>query len=193
VPSCELCGREMKGSGHNVVIEGASMLVCPQCATKFGGKSPSSETRASSTPRTKPSWIGGPEKPTPARPRKVSTSKPRPKPRSGGVLLDDMELIEDYAKAIRSARQKKSLSQEELAQKIGERISTLQSIESGRLKPTGKTIRGLERELEISLLEAVGAVPIKVGKGGSGAGPTLGDRVVVKKKKSQKARQDDAE
>jgi putative transcription factor len=123
----------------------------------------------------------------------VTTSKPKPKPRSGGVLLDDMELIEDYAKAIRSARQKKNMSQEELAQKIGERISTLQSIESGRLKPTGKTIRGLERELEISLLEAVGTVPIKVSRGASGASPTLGDRVIVKKKMSQKARQDDNE
>jgi putative transcription factor len=104
-----------------------------------------------------------------------------------------MELIEDYAKAIRSARQKRNMSQEELAQKIGERISTLQSIESGRLKPTGKTIRGLERELEISLLEAVGAVPIKASRGSAGASPTLGDRVIVKKKMSQKARQDDAE
>lgn len=183
----------MKGRGRNVVIEGASMLVCPQCAAKFGGQSTSSGTRGSSAPRTKPSWIGGPEKPTPSRPRKVTTSRPKPKTRSSGVLLDDLELIEDYAKVIRSARQKKNLSQEELAQKIGERISTLQSIESGRLKPTGKTIRGLERELEISLLEAVGTVPIKTSRGVSGAGPTLGDRVIVKKKMSQKARQDDTE
>ncbi len=183
----------MKGQGRNVVIEGASMLVCPQCATKFGNQPTSSAPRSSSTPRTRPSWIGGPEKPVQSRPKKASTPKPRQKPRSGGVLLDDMELIEDYAKAIRNARQKRNMSQEELAQKIGERISTLQSIESGRLKPTGKTIRGLERELEISLLEAVGTVPIKVSKGGSGAGPTLGDRVIVKKKKSQKARQEDTE
>jgi putative transcription factor len=174
-----------------MVIEGASMLVCPQCATKFGNQSVSSGPPSSSTPRTRPSWIGGPEKSTPPRPRK--SSSPRPKTRTGGVLLDDMDLIEDYAKTIRTARQKRNLSQEELAQKIGERISTLQSIESGRLKPTGKTIRGLERELEISLLEAVGTAPIKVGKGGSGAGPTLGDRVIVKRKISQKARQEDTE
>lgn len=191
--SCELCGRNMKGPGRNVVIEGASMLVCPQCATKFGDQSISPGTRSSSAPRTRPSWIGGPEKPTSHRPRKASTPKPRPKPRAGGVLLNDMELIEDYAKVIRSARQKKNMSQEELAQKTGERISTLQSIESGRLKPTGKTIRGFERELEISLLEAIGTVPIKVSKGGSGAGPTLGDRVIVKRKKFQKARQEDTE
>jgi putative transcription factor len=123
---------------------------------------------------------------------RASAPKPKTKPRSG-VLIDDLELIEDYAKEIRAARQKKHLSQEELAQKIGERISTLQSIESGRLKPTGKTIRGLERELEISLLEPVGAAPIKATKGKTGAGPTLGDRVVVKRKMSQKARQEDTQ
>ena len=189
MPSCELCGRNMKGRGRNVTIEGASMSVCPQCAAKFGGQSSSSETRTSSTPRTRPSWIGGPERPPPVQSRRSSAPKPKPKPRSG-VLIDDMELIEDFAKAIRAARQKKHLSQEELAQKIGERISTLQSIESGRLKPIGKTIRGLERELEISLLEPIGTAPIKVSKGKGGAGPTLGDRVVVKRKKSQKARQE---
>ncbi|MFW9851149.1 MAG: multiprotein bridging factor aMBF1 [Candidatus Thorarchaeota archaeon] len=188
--SCELCGRGMKGRGRNVVIEGASMLVCPQCAAKFGKEQPASGLHSSSRPTTRPSWVGGPERPTQRPPK--STPKPKPKPRSGGgVLLDDMELIEDYAKVIRTARQKKSMSQEELAQRIGERISTLQSIESGRLKPTGKTIRGLERELEISLLEAVGSVPIKASKGGSIAGPTLGDRVIVKRKKSQKARQEE--
>jgi putative transcription factor len=192
VPSCELCGRNMKGRGRNVTIEGASMSVCPQCAAKFGGQSSSSDSRTSSAPRTRPSWIGGPEKPPPAQPRQSSVPRPKPKLRSG-VLIDEMELIEDYAKAIRAARQKKHLSQEELAQKIGERISTLQSIESGRLKPIGKTIRGLERELEISLLEPVGTAPIKVSKGKSGTGPTLGDRVVVKRKKSQKARQEDTQ
>jgi len=182
----------MKGRGRNVTIEGASMLVCPQCAAKFGGQSISSESRTSSTPQARPSWIESPRKIPPTQTRRVSTPKPKPKPRSG-VLIDELELIEDYAKVIRVARQKKQLSQEELAQKIGERISTLQSIEAGRLKPTGKAIRGLERELEISLLEPLGSVPIKVGSDKPGSGPTLGDRVVVKRKMSQKARQDDTQ
>ena len=180
----------MKGRGRDVTIEGASMLVCPQCASRFGSQSTPSGSQSTSAPRTRPSWVGGPERPTHTQPRRASS--PKPKPRSG-VLIDEMELIEDYAKTIRAARQRKNLSQEELAQKIGERISTLQSIEAGRLKPTGKTIRGLERELEISLLEPVGAVPIKVGKSTTGTGPTLGDRVVVKRKKSQKARQEDTQ
>ncbi len=108
------------------------------------------------------------------------------------MRLENMELIEEYAKTIRTARQKKNISQDELAQRVGESISTLKSIESGRQKPTEKTIRGLERELEISLLEPLGTVPIKVSKTRVGtAGPTLGDRVIVKKKMSQKARRDD--
>ncbi len=180
----------MKGRGRNVIIEGAAMLVCPQCSAKFGNQPTSSESRLSSAPRTRPSWIGDPEISTPTQPKRVSASKPKPR---SGVLIDDMELIEDYDKAIRAARQRKQLSQEELAQKIGERISTLQSIETGRLKPIGKTIRGLERELEISLLEPVGTAPIKVSKDKTSAGPTLGDRVIVKRKKSQKARQEGTE
>jgi putative transcription factor len=116
--------------------------------------------------------------------------KPKPKSSSMGVRLDDMELIEDYARTILAARQKKGISQDELAQKVGESISTLKAIEAGRQKPTEKTIRGLERELEISLLEPLGTVPIKTATAQAGAGPTLGDRVVVKRKASQKSRRD---
>lgn len=188
MPSCELCGRNMKGRGRNVEIEGARMNVCPQCASRFGGSEAASERQTLSAPKVRPSWVGGSRKPAPTAPhRSPSPPKRRPKPRSSGTLLDDMMLVEDYAKIIQVARQKKKLNQEELAQKVGERISTLQAIEAGRLKPTRKTIRGLERELEISLLEPIGSVPIKTSRGGTGGGPTLGDRVVVKRKKSQKS------
>lgn len=198
MPSCELCGRSMKSHGRNVVIEGASMLVCPECASKFGHSSSESTQRLPSQPRHRSSWIGSPEPQTTHRthqPSPVSKPRPRPKPRkASGIRLENMELIEEYAKTIRTARQKKNISQDELAQRVGESISTLKSVESGRQKPTEKTIRGLERELEISLLEPLGTVPIKVSKTRIGtAGPTLGDRVIVKKKMSQKARRDDDE
>ncbi|TXT56823.1 MAG: hypothetical protein BAJATHORv1_20420 [Candidatus Thorarchaeota archaeon] len=190
--SCELCGRKMKGRGRDVKIEGAMMIVCPQCAAKFGSSTEdTSEQRSSSRrPSQQPSWV----KPKPSRTttsRKPRMSKPLPKarkPASRPVTLEDMVLVEDYAKIIRVARQRKKISQDELAQKVGERISTLQAIEAGRLKPTRKTIRGLERELEISLLEPIDTVPLKTSKGSSGAGPTLGDVVRIKRKKSQKER-----
>jgi len=184
----------MKGRGRNVVIEGASMLVCPDCGFKFGQTSGES-VQHGSQPKRRTSWTE-PVRQTASRssqPSQVSKPKPRMTPKSSsGVLLDDMELVEDFAKIIRTARQNKGMSQDEIAQRVGESISTLKSIESGRQKPTEKTIRGLERELEISLLEPLGTVPIKISRSQSGAsGPTLGDRVVVKKKISQKARRDE--
>lgn len=197
MPSCELCGRSMKGRGRSVVIEGASMIVCPQCASKFGGSSPTETRPSSPSPKQRPIWAGGHDPRGETRPSKpVSTPKTRatPKPARPGILLDEMELVENYADLIREARQKMNLSQEELAQRVGERVSTLQAVESGRQKPTEKTIRGLERELEISLLESVGPVPLKPSKSsGSTGAPTLGDRVVVKRKMSQKARRTDAQ
>jgi putative transcription factor len=183
----------MKGHGRNIVIEGASMNVCPQCASKFGQQFDTSSTpRIPSRARQKPAWLGAPERQLSSSPSPptVSRMKPKPKSSSMGVRLDDMELIEDYARTILAARQKKGISQDELAQKVGESISTLKAIEAGRQKPTEKTIRGLERELEISLLEPLGTVPIKTATAQAGAGPTLGDRVVVKRKASQKSRRD---
>ena len=186
MPSCELCGRNMKGHGRNVEIEGARMNVCPQCAARFGRTPSGIDQRDSSAPSVRPSWVGEPRKPAPQVPRRTTSRRPKLRATTG-TRIEDMILIEDYASTIRKARQKKQLSQEELAQKVGERISTLQSIEAGRLKPTGKTIRGLERELDISLLEPIGSAPIRTSKGVSRGGPTLGDRVVVKRKKSQKS------
>jgi putative transcription factor len=180
----------MKGRGRNIKIEGAMMLLCPQCAYKFGesAASPSKKPKGPG-PKRQPIWSGSPRSTTSSSSRHSTHvhSKPKPKPRHGGTLIEDMILIEDYAEVIRAARQKKKMSQEELAQKVGERISTLQSIEAGRLKPTRKTLRGLERELEISLLETIGAAPIKSSHSRSAGGPTLGDIVKVKRKKSQKA------
>lgn len=111
--------------------------------------------------------------------------KPKPRPKKA-VTLDEMILVEDYALIIRNGRQKAKMSQEQLAQKVGERISTLQAIESGRLKPVEKVVRGLERELGISLLEPIGVVPVVRNQDRSDNVATLGDVVKVKRKKSQK-------
>ncbi len=103
---------------------------------------------------------------------------------SDSQLLDDMVLVSDYAEIVRSARQRLKLPQEILAQRVGERVSTLQAIETGRLKPTLKTIRGLERELGISLLETVETSAGISRSEDSYDGVTLGDVVKVKRKKS---------
>lgn len=171
------------------------MIVCPQCASKFAGFTPTEGKPVQSGPKMRPAWVGGASHQTaPSRSTPVPTRKSTPKKKQPGVLLDEMEIIENYADVIREARQKMGISQEELAQRVGERVSTLQAIESGRQKPTEKTLRGLERELEISLLEAVSPVPLSTKKeSGRPSTPTLGDRVVVKRKMSQKSRRTDAQ
>jgi putative transcription factor len=158
---------------------------------KFASDSSTKSDRSSSPNiRRPPVWAGGedPRFPTAVRPPPKLVRKPPPKPRqSNAPTIDDLVLVEEYTSIIRAARQKANLTQEELAQRVGERVSTLQAIEVGRLKPIGKTLRGLERELGISLLESVGAAPLKGSKGAPYSGPTLGDVVKVKRKKSQKA------
>ncbi len=189
--SCELCGRSMRGKGRQVRIEGALMLLCPTCAARFGRVSTHSTAPPAQVPHS-PSWTESPRTAThhSTRPVHVARRVPRrPVSRKHQTTLDDMILVEDYADIIRRARQKAGMSQEELAQRIGERISTLQAIESGRLKPTGKTIRGLERELGISLLEPIDPVPIRASHGTRTSAVTLGDRVIVKRRKPQKKRQ----
>jgi len=183
----------MKEPGRNMTIEGAMMSVCPQCAARFGDRSESTKKSSSSRGMSvRPSWLPSPEREAPSvalHPRKVQTPlklKPKPLPKRA-VTLDEMILVEDYAHVIRTARQKAKIAQEELAQRVGERISTLQAIEAGRLKPMEKTIRGLERELGISLLEPISVVPVPHDRERSEDGATLGDVVKVKRKKSQKA------
>ncbi|NWF94729.1 MAG: TIGR00270 family protein [Candidatus Thorarchaeota archaeon] len=180
----------MKGHGREVTIEGARLIVCVDCAARFASPSESPSAPSPSRPKQMPAWSGAepPASPRPPRPVRPVTKKPLPKRvPSDAPTIDDMILVEDYAQLIRAARQRKGLSQEDLAQKVGERISTLQAIESGRIKPTGRVTRGLERELGISLLEPVGIPALKIARESGQAGPTLGDVVKVKRKKSQKA------
>ena len=76
VPSCELCGRNMKGRGRNVVIEGAAMLVCPQCATRFGGQTTDSRQRAKSrSPKQRPAWATGSTEKTPASSPRIQSKR----------------------------------------------------------------------------------------------------------------------
>jgi len=185
VPSCELCGRDMKGRGREMVVEGVSLLLCPDCAARIGGATDhSTPTRRSHPIQT--SWTETGKRTAPPRVHRPRITSPRVRPRPRPVApatLDDMILIEDYAEVIRKARQRAGLTQEQLAQRIGEKYSTLQAIEAGRLKPTKKAIRGLERELKISLLEPIRPVPVKTIKDIESRGPTLGDVVRVKRKK----------
>ncbi len=65
----------------------------------------------------------------------------------------EFSIIADYALLLKSAREKKGLSQEDFAKLIREKESALAKWEAGKLKPSVETAWKLERLLEIKLVE----------------------------------------
>jgi len=156
---CELCGRRVEKL-IPVRVEGVEMLVCSNCA-KYGVAPKTSLRKERVGKKSTPRGTGG---------RRVY----RPK----RDVFDTLKtLVEDYGEVIREARIKRGMSIEELARKVGIRVSTLQKIESGQLEPEEKYIRRLEKELKISLYEEGG----EEFSGGGGGDLTLGDFIKFKK------------
>lgn len=63
------------------------------------------------------------------------------------------EIATDYDDQIRSARESRGLSQEELADDLNEKASLIRKLERGDTLPTDDVQRKLERALDISLVE----------------------------------------
>ncbi len=94
-----------------------------------------------------------------------------------------LDVVADYGAAIKKARQKKSLTVEELAKRIFEKASTLHRVESQALAPSDGLIQKLEKELGINLKEQIPSGPEKKGeKQGSERKFTIADLAWKKKK-----------
>ncbi len=84
-------------------------------------------------------------------------------------IVDD-----DYSKLIREIREKKGLSQHDLANKINEKESLMAKVESGALRPDLKLAKKLEQFLNIKLItteKMIEAPTLKVKNGSL----TIGD------------------
>jgi putative transcription factor len=96
-------------------------------------------------------------------------------------MFDDMdEVAQDYDQRIRSARESRGLSQEDLAKQLNEKASLIRKLERGDMLPSDSVQRKLERELDISLTEGAGEGDTEWEGGSSTGSQTLGD--VVKRK-----------
>ena len=88
----------------------------------------------------------------------------------------------DYYIAIRKARDKLGITQEDFAKKLMEKESMLHKIESGHLKPDLELARKIEKFLKIELVEEIevesGNHPVDKDK--KSAGMTLGDMIKLK-------------
>jgi len=149
---CEICGSNIRGKAHRVILEGTELNVCDACA-KYGHEVKQvPKATAAGTGRTPAGKVGKvPAGRVPAGITFRTGSRRRPD------MFDQMtdELLSDYGFAIRRAREARDMSQEELAIAIKEKASLLKKIEREDLRPTDSIRKKLERVLGISLTETI--------------------------------------
>jgi putative transcription factor len=155
--NCEICGREIRGKGFRVVVEGSEVTVCASCR-QYGSEKPSTVTQ--------PGF------------RKVVLKKR--KPYSTKIEFTE-EMLENYHLIVRREREKRGWSQEQLAKKIQEKESLIKKIENAEIVPEPEVVEKLEKLFGIRLREKVPEVKVELGR--SKLTPTLGDVVVVRRKK----------
>jgi putative transcription factor len=164
-----MCGAE-SSSLTTTKVEGAELELCDSC-TDFGTEV---RTESSSSSSTKYSTSSS-----------SSSSSSSGGSSSGGSrrrrdMFDDMEeLAADYDDRIRSAREERGLSQEDLAKELNEKASLIRKLERGDILPSDEVQTKLERKLDISLSEGASDEDAEW-SGGSSTTTTLGD--VVKRK-----------
>lgn len=143
---CEMCGKNISGPSHRVIVEGTELNVCPGCA-KYGHEV--KPVRAYTPPSAPPGIT--------IRTRSQSQSQPRSRQRRRPDMFDQMtdELVDDCGMVIRRAREARGMSQEDLARKIQEKASLLKKIERNDLTPDDSVRKKLERTLGISLTETI--------------------------------------
>jgi len=149
---CEICGSNIRGKAHRVILEGTELNVCDACA-KYGHEVKQvPKATAAGTGRVAAGKMGKvPAGRVPAGITFRTGSRRRPD------MFDQMtdELLSDYGFAIRRAREARGMSQEELAREIKEKSSLIKKLEREDLRPEDSVRKKLERVLGISLTETI--------------------------------------
>jgi len=165
---CPICGGKIWGRGEKVLIEGAKITVCQSCA-QFGIKI-KSETKITATSKefyTKPK----------SSVKKVVHRR---------EIEESVEIVNDYAIRIRNARNSRGFNQDQFAQKLNEKPSLLRRIEAGKVKPTIKLAKKIEKVYHIKLIKKIDEIEPSVHQNQymkKSNGSSLGDIAYVKKKK----------
>ena len=99
-------------------------------------------------------------------------------------LAETLEVAQDFGSRIRMAREELELSHEDLGRKIGEKVSVLRKIESGKMAPDHTLAEKLGHALKIRLLVSP-SEPKAPSAASSPPEITLGEVVQVKKKRTE--------
>jgi len=162
--NCEICGSKIYGLSKRIILEGSKLLVCMKCSS-LGEPDINTERYPS---RTKRRTLG-----TPVKKRTGESRLPRE--------VEELEVAEDFPKMIKEAREKKKMSQQDLARTVKERLSIIQKIELGKMTPDLRISRALEHTLRIKLLLPRNETPVETDKPDQ-TGLTLGDVIQYKKR-----------
>ncbi|MEM0284632.1 MAG: multiprotein bridging factor aMBF1 [Sulfolobales archaeon] len=162
---CEMCGRLVLRREMKVIyVENVKLSVCQSCYSRLARGDVAREIEEATKAQTR-------------RPRVSSDKKPEER------VLDEYEVVPDYADRVRQAREKLGLTQKALADMVKESENTIKRIESGRLVPTIALARKLESVLSIKLLEpVVDSAQAQLPNPAKMKELTLGDVVSLKKR-----------
>ncbi len=145
-------------------VDGAVMILCEKCA-KYGNPVSKSIIRR----ETK---------------RRIIKRSPPP------VL--EWEVVSDYGRRIREARERMGLTQEDLARLIAEPVSYIRKIETQKVFPSEKVIIKLEKVLNIKLRVNIDLEVAQVSNVSKSDDKeirlALGDILVVKKRKKKSSK-----
>ncbi|MCD6488832.1 MAG: TIGR00270 family protein [Desulfurococcales archaeon] len=172
---CELCGREILNErlSKTVVIEGAVLRVCMYCYNKLM-KQGRVKVVEKTMKHAKPKPVSHEH-----RSKWTRTRIPRK------ILEEEFEVVSDYSRRVREARQRLGWSTRVLAEKVREKENVIKRIEAGRLIPSIPLARKLEKVLHIKLLEPIVDETPHVFQG-TGSGDdyfTIGDLIKIKTSK----------
>ena len=97
------------------------------------------------------------------------------------VVSEPVEtIVTEFAKIIRTAREKKGMTQAEFAQKLNEKESVIQKLENGSITPPVSLARKLEKMLHITLVEFEKGEETQIEHAKTGT-LTIGDLIKIKK------------
>lgn len=157
---CEICGAEISGLPQRIVIDRSTLDVCKSCA-RFG--------------KPEDKWTPVPRKMIPVE-RAFTVNRPKPRDH----FKDLAELVPDFGRKIREARETLGMSPEQLGAKIKEKVTLLKKIEREDISPEDEVRKKLEKELRIKLTDQASESRVKPGSAGRGL--TLGDIASIKRK-----------
>lgn len=137
MPQCEICGKAT--ALCKCIIEGCEMSVCNVCS-KYGER-----TSDFSMPSNIKNKDAKKEKP-------MERNKESEK---------EIAVSSGAGSRIKDARERKGLTQDQLAKAVAEKSSVIQRIESGHMAPAIATAEKLEKFLGIKIVEEVEAAEIR--------------------------------